>query len=141
MTSDIRRKLRELVRERANYCCEYCQSSEWLSGQICHVDHIIPRSRGGATTTENLCLACASCNSLKADFVMAADPETRESVSLFNPRQQRWHEHFIWSQDGVQVMGLTAYGRATVVLLKMNRPLVIAARTVWVSMNRHPPQK
>lgn len=72
---------------------------------------------------------------------MAADPETGENVSLFNPRKQRWHEHFVWSQDGVQVMGLTVYGRATVVLLKMNRPLAIAARTVWVSLNRHPPQK
>lgn len=141
MTSDIRRQLRALVRERANYCCEYCQSSEWLSGQICHIDHITPRSKGGTTSAENLCLACASCNGLKADFVNAVDPETGETVSLFNPRQQNWHEHFMWSQDGVQLIGLTAYGRATTLLLKLNRPLAIAARTVWASMNLHPPKK
>jgi hypothetical protein len=109
---------------------EFCQS----------ISHIIPRSRRGATAAENLCLACAACNGLKVDFIEAIDPETGEPVPLFNPRQQNWHEHFIWSQDGVQVIGLTACGRATVALLQMNRPLAIAARTVWVSINRHPPK-
>lgn len=138
--SEIRRQLRTFVRERANYCCEYCQSSEWLSGQICHIDHVMPRSKGGATDEQNLCLACASCNGFKLDFVEAIDPESNEMVSLYNPRQQAWPEHFAWSTDGLEVMGLTACGRATVVLLKMNRPLVVAARSVWVSMNRHPPK-
>lgn len=139
--SNIPLKLRHLVRERAAHYCEYCQSSEWLSGQICHIDHIVPRSKGGATTAENLCLACAACNGLKFDFTEVADPETGETVSLFNPRQQVWQEHFRWSQDGTRVIGLTPCGRVTVALLQMNRPLIVAARSVWVSMNRHPPQQ
>jgi hypothetical protein len=139
MTNDISRRLRKLVRERAKYRCEYCQSSEWLSGQVCHVDHIHPRSKGGRTALDNLSLACASCNGSKLDIVQAADPQTGERVPLFNPRQQAWHEHFAWSEDGTLVIGITACGRATVTLLQLNRPLAVAARTIWVSVNRHPP--
>ncbi|UIE40534.1 HNH endonuclease [Leptodesmis sichuanensis] len=28
-------------------------------------DHILPRSHGGTTTFENVCLACRSCNEFK----------------------------------------------------------------------------
>lgn len=56
--SEVPRALKEIVRERANHLCEYCQSSEWLSGQPGHMDHIIPLKRSGETTADNLCLAC-----------------------------------------------------------------------------------
>lgn len=135
----IPQALAEQVRRRANYRCEYCQSSEWVSGQPCHIDHIIPCARGGATTSDNLCLACAACNGFKLDHVEALDPQSNQPVALFNPRQQQWREHFAWSDDGTRVAGLTPCGRATVLALKLNRPLAVAARAVWVSINRHPP--
>ena len=40
--------------------CVYCNSSVNLT-----VDHIVPLSKGGTHTTDNLCLACALCNSSK----------------------------------------------------------------------------
>ena len=43
---------------------------------------------------------------------MVKDPETGEIVPIFNPCQQAWKEHFRW--DRVQVVGLTATGRATI---------------------------
>ena len=41
-------------------------------------------------------------------------------VTLFNPRSDRWPEHFEF--NGPEVEGLTAVGRATVLLLNMNAP-------------------
>ncbi len=138
-TSKISKRLVLLVRERAHHRCEYCQVSEWLSGQLCQVDHIVPLAKGGASTQENLCLACAACNGFKLDRTESADPESGQVVALYDPRKQRWADHFAWSEDGTTVIGLTANGRATVVALRLNRPLAVAARSVWVSIHRHPP--
>jgi hypothetical protein len=132
-TSRIPKHLVRLVRERAQHRCE------WLSGQLCQIDHIIPRAKGGASIEENLCLACSACNGYKLDRMEAVDPESSQAVALYNPRQQRRTDHFAWSEDGTKVIGLTACGRATVAALKLNRPLAIAARGVWVSIHRHPP--
>jgi 5-methylcytosine-specific restriction endonuclease McrA len=51
--------IRRLVRERAKYLCEYCHSSEEASAAQFAIDHILPRSLGGADRLENLALACA----------------------------------------------------------------------------------
>ena len=50
------------VWERDGYTCVYCGSTDHL-GQ----DHIMPLSRGGAHSPDNLCIACRSCNSSKHD--------------------------------------------------------------------------
>lgn len=73
------------VHERADGCCEYCQSCEHNIGQPMHVDHIIPNSDD---SFDNLCLSCASCNLSKSRATTAIDPMTNEIVSLFNPRTQ-----------------------------------------------------
>ena len=135
----ISKFLSKQVRERAQQRCEYCQTAEWLNGQAHQVDHITPRALGGVTTLGNLCLACVPCNSFKQDNIEAIDPETQQRVLLFNPRTQRWTEHFAWNDDGIQIIGLTSCGRATVVALQFNRPLIQMARAVWVSANQHPP--
>jgi hypothetical protein len=46
------------------------------------------------------------------------DPETGEVVRLFNPRLDQWAEHF--ELRDIRITGLTATGRATVSLLRMN---------------------
>jgi hypothetical protein len=132
------RRLVELVRTRACFRCEYCHAPEQLTGQRCQMDHITPRIRGGKTEPDNLCLACAACNSFKLDRIEAADPESAKSADLFNPRMQNWHDHFAWSADGSQIVGLTPTGRATISALKMNRPLAVAARLSWAEIHRHP---
>ena len=45
---------------------------------------------------------------------------------MFDPRRDVWRAHFRW--DGVRVVGITPTGRATVMALHMNRPLVLAIR-------------
>lgn len=134
------RKLVQLVRQRARFRCEYCLSSEIISGQACQVDHIIPRVLGGATSADNMCLACAACNGAKLDRVNGVDPLTGLTVPLFNPRTQVWREHFRWSIDATKIEGLTPCGRATIEVLKLNRPLLVSARSLWVSFHRHPPK-
>jgi len=62
---------------------------------------------------------------------------TGESVRIFNPRQQRWQEHFAW--EGVAVVGLTAIGRATIQALDLNRAIMLAIRTEEELLGRHPP--
>ena len=138
--ADISEALRNAVRERAKGRCEYCLTSEALSGIRCQTDHIIPRSRGGPTTADNLCLACAACNGHKHARTHATDPVSATEVPLFNPRRQQWHEHFFWSTDGTEIIGQTPTGRATIAALKLNDVLIVAARSLWTGMGFHPPR-
>ena len=135
----IPQALRQLVRTRANNRCEYCQTSEWLSGLPCEIDHIAPRAEEGPTADDNLCLACSSCNGHKQATTHGLDPESSQKAALFHPRQQRWDEHFAWSADGTTIIGLTPTGRATIAVLKLNHPLIVAARSIWVNAGLHPP--
>ena len=86
-------ELKRLVYERANGCCEYCQTSEANTGQTMQVDHINP---DGGNDPGNLCLSCWNCNNHKRRAVLITDPETNTQVPLFNPRLDGWHEHFEW---------------------------------------------
>jgi hypothetical protein len=104
------------------------------------MDHIIPEAAGGRTSEENLWLACHSCNEFKGAQTHARDPQTGRYVRLFNPRRQRWHEHFTWSEDGTRVVGLTACGRATVTALQLNHEEIVRARRLWVSVDWWPPE-
>jgi len=72
------------------------------------IEHIIPISRGGSSTEDNLWLSCPLCNKAKGDRIVGTDAETAREVPLFNPRTQRWHEHFAWSADGLRIVGKTA---------------------------------
>lgn len=105
-----------------------------------HVEHIIPVAAGGETVEENLWLACPLCNGSKGVKTTEIDPETNSIVPLFNPRQQNWIDHFSWSDDGLEVLGRTAVGRATIVALKLNNDFLITARRRWSLAGWHPPQ-
>ena len=70
---------------------------------------------------------------------MATDPTAGEAVPLFNPRRHMWSEHFIWSTDGLYIIGLTPIGRATLATLGLNRERVINIRAADVAIGRHPP--
>ena len=127
--------LRRLVIQRADNRCEYCGISQVGQVATFHIDHIVPVVAGGETTSENLALACVSCSLRKGARQALEDWETGEAVSIFNPRQQRWKEHFAW--DGVQVFGLTATGRATIEALNLNRIAMLAIRTEEALLGRH----
>ncbi len=132
-------RLRQILDEECHHRCGYCLTTEANVGMPLTVDHIIPRSKGGKTTLANLWLVCYRCNEFKEDQTEAEDPLTGKSVPLFNPRTQSWSEHFAWSPDGTHVIGLTAIGRATVIALRMNDEVRVAARRRWVSVGWHPP--
>ena len=138
--TDVSEALRNAVRDRAKGRCEYCLTSEVLSGIRCQTDHIIPRSRGGTTTADNLCLACAACNGHKHARTHAIDPASGAEVLLFDPRRQRWHEHFSWSTDGTEIIGQTHTGRATIAALRLNDALSVAARSLWTGTGVQPPR-
>jgi hypothetical protein len=110
---------REAVRKRARNRCEYCHIHQsdvpFLKHQI---EHITPRQHGGTDHLNNLALACYRCNKFKGPNLSAIDPRTGKLVRLFNPRRQRWVNHFVLR--GILILGRTAIGRATVELLCMN---------------------
>jgi hypothetical protein len=132
-------ELRHQVRQDAGERCGYCQASELVTATELVVDHIRPRSAGGPTARENLWLICTRCNQFKGDKVDVIDPQTGNQVLLFNPRTQVWNEHFAWSEDGTEVMGRTACGRATIEALHLNRKLLVLVRRRWASVGWHPP--
>ena len=103
------------------------------------IDHLIPEALGGETIRENLWLACSRCNDFKGGRTKSLDPFTRESTPLFNPRTQRWTEHFSWSVAGERILGRTPTGRATVEALRLNNEFIVIARQFWVEAGRWPP--
>lgn len=133
--------LRQVVAERSRHRCSYCLTPEDIVGAQFTIDHIIPESLGGATTPDNLCLACWSCNLIKHDRIAALDPETDVMVRLFHPRTQDWSKHFVWQADGLLIVGLTPTGRATVNALKLNRAPLVNARRLWIEAGWHPPSE
>jgi 5-methylcytosine-specific restriction endonuclease McrA len=56
---------RHSIFERDRHTCQYC--GKVFSRSHLTIDHVIPQSRGGSDTWENLVLACLACNVKKAD--------------------------------------------------------------------------
>ena len=132
-------ELKRQVIADAGHLCGYCHSDEELTGISLSVEHILPVAAGGLTVRENLWLSCRTCNELKGTQTHIPDPETHEVVTVFNPRADRWVEHFVWSADGATIIGRTPTGRATVTALQLNRLLLVSARRRWVFVGWHPP--
>jgi HNH endonuclease len=112
---------KSFIQERAKFCCEYCRFPMFYSHDGFHIEHIIPIRLGGSNELENLALACDGCNTNKRSYIEWKDPETRQIVPLFNPRQSNWNEHFKWQEDYTFIIANTPVGGATIDLLKMNR--------------------
>jgi hypothetical protein len=110
-----------------------------MSGLPLQIEHIVPLARGGKTIEDNPWLACGSCNAHKGMRIVGVDPQTGDRVRLFDPRRQVWPEHFVWAAGATVIEGVTPTGRATIVALQLNRPLVVDARRVWVAGGWHPP--
>lgn len=119
MSEYIPEKLRALVRDRAKGCCEYCLIHEndlIFSGQI---DHIISLKHSGSTEPDNLAYSCLICNVNKGADVATFMKEEKEYVRFFNPRLDKWVDHFLY-QDG-WIIPKTAIGKATAQILQFNR--------------------
>ena len=80
-----RRKItRRAVFARDDWTCQYCGSRAQLT-----VDHVIPRSKGGQSTWENIVASCAPCNRRKGDSLprqagmILARPPRRPNPDIF----------------------------------------------------------
>ncbi|HEU0011667.1 MAG TPA: HNH endonuclease signature motif containing protein [Verrucomicrobiae bacterium] len=123
-------RLRATVAERAGNCCEYCRLPARFSRLSHQIDHIIPQQHGGLTEPANLAFACFHCNGHKGPNLTGIDPDTGV-IKLFNPRTERWSEHFRW--QGARIVGISAVGRATVAVLAMNDEIEVDRRAVWLA--------
>jgi hypothetical protein len=139
MSSYVPTQLRRLVVERAEGICEYCLIAEEDTFLGCQIEHVISEKHGGSTTADNLALACVFCNRSKGTDVATLVGEARQLVRLFNPRTDRWSEHF--ELRGSRVEGKTEIGKGTSALLAFNHPDRILEREELIRSRRYPSEK
>lgn len=128
---------RQQVQQRALDRCEYCQLPQSCTSLPHELDHVRARKHHGPTTLQNLCWACAQCNGAKGSNAAGYDPETKRLVRLFNPRRDRWSDHFAW--DGPKLVGNTAIARATIDVLRINDPERVEHRHMLIEAGLFPP--
>ncbi|MCT0225439.1 HNH endonuclease [Synechococcus sp. CS-1328] len=88
--------------QRDNHRCQYCASTT----QPLSIDHIVPRSRGGADVWENVTTACLGCNVRKgnrtpreAGMPLLQEPHRPHSGLNFEAsRQIRAGRHAEWAK-------------------------------------------
>ncbi len=135
--ASIPETLRAVVIERAHQRCEYCHrpDDDNLNAYPHEIDHVIAKKHGGDTVSMNLAYACFDCNRYKGSDIASIDPLTTQISPLFHPRTNEWHHHFRLSTDGTLVP-LTAEGRATVFLLKLNDLIRIQIRVRFLTAKK-----
>jgi len=60
-------RLRFAILERDGFRCVYCGKSPRKDGIHLEMDHVIPESKGGLTTYDNLVACCSECNQGKSN--------------------------------------------------------------------------
>lgn len=121
--------LRRQITEAADNCCEYCRVPRAVAFASYHIDHIISEKQGGATVFGNLALACRLCNLSKGSSIAAWHEYQEILIRLFNPRRDRWQQHFVFRANGY-IAPLTEIGHATVKVLDMNNLARMQSRGV-----------
>jgi hypothetical protein len=119
----LKPEIREQVRQRANFACEFCGVSETDVGSELTVDHFQPTTKGGYDQLDNLLYCCPRCNQYKLDYwpAQSTDPH------LWHPRFELASRHFLELEDGT-LHPLTATGIFTLRRLRLNRPPLVAHR-------------
>ncbi len=86
---------RRNVFKRDRFTCQYCgrqPGSEELT-----IDHVVPRSQGGASTWENCVLACVECNKRKANRT----PEQAGMPLRRKPKRPKWRP--LYASQGLRI--------------------------------------
>jgi hypothetical protein len=136
MSRYISEDLRNLVVARAESLCEYCLTHEDDTFFGCHIDHVISVKHDGPTEADNLAYACAFCNRQKGSDVGSILWQTGEFVRFFNPRTDRWPEHF--RLNGAVIEPLTGIGEVTARILDFNNSDRILERQALIDRGRYP---
>ena len=129
---------RETVRQRAGHRCEYCKVHSAAQCAPFYADHVHPVSRGGPDGVDNRAFSCPACNLSKSNHVTLVDPETGHGVPVFNPRTDRWSDHFRF--EGYMLVGLTPIGRAMIAAFDLNSTQYIFIRSVEEKAGLFPPE-
>ena len=79
---------RKALMMRDRFTCQYC--GERRESKALTLDHVIPQSRGGQNTWDNMVAACKPCNNRKADRT----PSEAGMVLLHKPAQIGIHAKF-----------------------------------------------
>lgn len=123
---------RELVRRRAGDCCEYCRLPQAAAPYFTfHVEHIRARQHQGNDDPSNLAFACPDCNAKKGPNLLTVSLDTGGVIRLFNPRFDKWDEHF--ALVGPEIVGVSEIGRATAQLLDFNEEERVAIRELLIN--------
>jgi hypothetical protein len=116
-------EIRQQVRQRAAFACEYCGVTETDTGGELTIDHYRPQLRGGSDAVDNLLYCCQRCNLYKSDYW----PTAADDPILWNPLHEPRDTHMLVLADGT-VYALTPMGAFTIRRLRLNRPPLIAYR-------------
>lgn len=127
--------LRQTIADRAHLLCEYCLIAEADTFYGCEVDHIISLKHGGSSEPDNLAYACALCNRAKGSDVGSIST-TGEFTRFFNPRTDRWAEHFRLEQAAISP--LTAIGEVTARILGFNDGARLHEREEMIRFGKYP---
>jgi HNH endonuclease len=136
MPSYINEELRRLVALRAEHLCEYCLIYEEDTFYGCEVDHIISVKHGGPTEGDNLAYACVFCNRQKGSDIGSIVRRTGEFSRFFNPRIDRWAEHF--RLEGGMLQPQTGIGEVTARILGFNNSDRLLERQTLIAVGRYP---
>jgi len=97
---------------RDRFTCQYCGHA--FSATMLTFDHLIPRSRGGYTTWENVVTACTTCNLAKGDRLCGecsmaprkrprqpTNKELQEHGRRFPPNflHESWRDFLYWDSE------------------------------------------
>lgn len=137
-TGYIGADLRRLVALRAEHLCEYCLIHEENTFYGCEVDHIISEKHDGPTHEGNLAYACLFCNRNKGSDIASLEPGTDRLVRLFDPRRDRWAQHFALEEDGITIVPRSPIGEATARLLGFNHGDRLVERVALREVGRYP---
>lgn len=73
--------LREKIKKRDNYTCKYCGiSTKKEPNLLLEVDHIIPLSKNGLTTEDNLQTLCWKCNRSKGTKIIENTKQNKDDI-------------------------------------------------------------
>ena len=123
---------------RDRFACQYCGADDDLT-----FDHLVPRSRGGMTTWNNVVAACSPCNLRKGSMTMAeaqhvsvADAVPAERAAPASQRTDVSAELSARQLDGLSLLG----HRTGAVRLRRVRPASRAAAASATRATRPSPQ-
>jgi len=137
MSRKVNQLLVDQVWERANAHCEYCLiaiEDTYLGGEI---DHIRSLKHGGESTLENLALACQPCNRYKGTDLGSISDDTDKIVRFYNPRIDRWQEHFELTSGG-RIRGISETGGITAKIFRFNDYERISERLGLMEVGTYP---